>query len=199
MLQRISRTFLVSGLGLLIVGCSFRGCGAGTTDIPPEEQLHTYITTAVNITKQDQKEDLVNLTTGDLKSALINASEDTFKRAYIDKKYDFRNFEIVTRKDDPGGKQTQIDFKIVYKSWSAGETAERAPVVDTLNRATLIYEYGQWSIAKVESLGSQFEWDVGLPMDEVSTKGVNPEDPPKEVESSRAVDDSQNVETNQAP
>lgn len=162
-----------------------RGCSDGRQDIPPEEQLHSYIQTAVNVTRTEQRQELADLATGPLKSALLNASDDTFKRAYIDKKYDFRQFEIVQRKDVPGGKETQIDFKLVYKSWNAGETAERAPVLETTNRATMVYENGQWAIAKVESLGSNFEWEVGLPMDDVSTKGVDPDGAPVEVESSR--------------
>ena len=179
-------------VGLLVasatlLGCSMRGCSQDRQDIPPEEQLHSYISTAVNVTKAEQRQDLVDITTGPLKAALVNASEDSFKRAYIDKKYDFRSFDVIQRKDAPGGKETQVDFKLVYKSWNAGEPSDRAPVVETSNRATLIYEHGQWAISKVESLGSNFEWDVGLPMDGVSTEGVDPDGPPVEVESSREV------------
>ena len=170
-----------------LLGCSLRGCtgGDGRNDIAPEDQLHAYINTAVNVTKQEQRQELVDLTTGSLKASLINATEETFKRAYIDKKYDFKAFDIVQRNDAPGGKETKIDFKLVYKSWNAGESPNRAPTLETTNRATLEYEHGQWAISKVESLGTSFEWEVGLPMDGVSTKGVNPDDAPKEIESSR--------------
>ena len=164
-----------------------RGCSQDRQDIPPEEQLHSYISTAVTVTKAEQRQELVDITTGPLKAALVNASEDSFKRAYIDKKYDFRSFDVIQRKDAPGGKETQVDFKLVYKSWNAGEPSDRAPVIETSNRATLIYEHGQWAISKVESLSSNFEWDVGLPMDGVSTEGVDPDGPPVEVESSREV------------
>jgi|GEM_PF-6512363 len=174
-----------------------RGCsGRGRVDIAPEDQLHAYINTAVNVTKSEQRQDLLDLTTGELKGSLINASEETFKRAYIDKKFDFKSFDIVQRKDAPGGKETQVDFKLVYKSWSAGESSDRAPLLETTNRATLEYEHGQWAISKVESLGSSFEWEVGLPMDDVSTKGVNPDDAPKEIESSR--DDAMQDQKDQA-
>jgi hypothetical protein len=179
----------------VLLGCTARGCTGARQDIPPEEQLHSYINAAVNVTKAEQRAELVDLTTGPLKAALINASAQSFKRAYIDKKYDFRNFEIIQRKDAPGGKETQLDFKLVYKSWNAGETADRAPVVETSNRATLIYEHGQWAIEKVDSLGSNFEWDVGLPMDAVSTEGVDPEGEPKEIQSSRqGIDDQRSAE-----
>ncbi len=174
-----------------------RGCGGGLKDIPPEDQLHSYISTAVNVTKPEQRQELVDLTTGPLKAALINATDETFKRAYIDKKYDFQKFEIVQRKDAPGGKETQVDFKLVYKSWNAGESPERAPLTDTDNRATLVYEHGQWAIAKVESLGSSFEWEVGLPMDDVSTQGVDPEGEPTEVQSSRETIEEEQAATEQ--
>jgi hypothetical protein len=170
---------------LILVGCSMRGCSGYDKDIPPEDQLHSYITAAVNVTKPENKQDLVDLTTGALQAAIINASDETFKKAYIDKKYDFKNFEIIQRKDKEDGKETEIDFKLTYRSWNAGEAGERAPIVQTNNRATLEYHRGQWALSKVESLGSQFEWQVGLPMDDVSTKGVTPEDAPIEVESSR--------------
>lgn len=187
MLRESLRAICLFVASASLLGCTVGSCSGGRKDIPPEEQLHSYISTAVNVTKPEQRQDLVNLTSGSLKAALINASEETFKRAYIDKKYDFRGFDIVQRKDAPGGKETQVDFKLVYKSWNAGESPDRAPVVETNNRATLIYEHGQWAIAKVESLGSAFEWDVGLPMDNVSTEGVDPEGEPKEIESSREV------------
>ena len=170
---------------MVLVGCSLRGCGGYDKDIPPEDQLHSYVKAAVNVTKPEHKQELVDLTAGALKAALINASDETFKRAYIDKKYDFKNFEIIQRKDKEGGKETEIDFKLAYRSWNAGEAGDRAPVVQTTNRATLQYEHGQWALTKVESIGSQFEWEVGLPLDDVSTKGVSPEDAPVEVESSR--------------
>lgn len=191
MLRKMTRAafhFFVSA-GLL--GCSVRGCSQ-VSDIPPEDQLHSYISLAVNVTTPEQKQELLDLTTGDLKSALSGATEESFKRAYIDRKYDFKSFDILERKDVPDKKEVTIDFKLVYKSWNAGESADRAPVIETTNRATLDYENGQWALAKVESQGSNFEWEVGLPMDNVSTQGVKPEDAPKEIQSTREVPEEQN-------
>jgi hypothetical protein len=191
------RTLRAAGLFLFsatLLGCSLRGCSSSREDIPPEEQLHSYIQSAVNVTRPEQRQDLIDLTTGALKAGLVNATEETFKRAYIDKKYDFKEFQIIQRKDAPGGKETQIDFKLVYKAWSAGETAERAPLTETTNRATLVYEHGQWAISKVESLGTNFEWDVGLPMDGVKTEGITPETPPVEVETSRDASEKEQME-----
>ena len=58
-------------------------------------------------------------------------------------------------------------------------------MVDTKNRAWLTYEYGRWALAKVESLGTSFEWEVGLPMDDVRAEDYKEGDPPKEIRSSR--------------
>ena len=184
------RSFLISTSVMLSAGCSMRGCTGETKDIPPEDQLHSYISMAVNVTLPEQREELVSLTTGALKSALVNASEESFKKAYIDKKYDFKTFEIVSRKDNPDSKEIELDFKLVYRSWHAGEPPDRAPLLETVNRANMVYDHGQWALSRVESLSSSFEWEVGLPMDGVSTTGVKPEDPPVEIESSR----EQNIE-----
>lgn len=169
-----------------LLGCTMRGC-TSSDDIAPEDQLHSYINLAVNITRAEQREELVGLTAGELRTAISSATEETFRRAYIEKKYDFKSFEIIQRRDVPGKKELQVDFKLVYKSWNAGEAPERAPLIETTNRATMVYEHGRWAIAKVESLGSNFEWEVGIPMDDVSTKDVTPEDSPKEIESSREI------------
>jgi hypothetical protein len=171
---------------LLLAGCSIQKCGTGVYgDISPEDQLHSYITTAVNVTKPEQKEELMGLTSGPLRSALANTTPESFKRAYIDKKYDFKTFEILNRKEGGSDKEVTIEFRLKYKSWNAGESSERVPVVETTNRATMFYDKGQWSIYRVESQGTNFDWEIGLPMDDVSTKGVTPEDAPKEIETNR--------------
>lgn len=174
---------------MTFVGCGVRGCSSEIKDISPEDQLHAYIVGSVNVTRADQREELVDLTTGPMKSALVNASEETFKRAYIDKKFDFKSFELLQRKDNTEKKEVYLDFKLVYKSWSAGETKERAPEQENTNRATMVYDNGRWALSRVENLGSSFEWAVGLPMDSVSTNGVTPEDAPKEVQSSRELNE----------
>jgi hypothetical protein len=179
-----SKLFLASLL--LLVGCSMQKCGGGAYgDISPEDQLHSYITTAVNVTKPEQKEDLLNLTSGPLRAALVNTTPESFKKAYIDKKFDFKTFEIINRKEGASSKEVLIEFRLKYKSWNAGENSERMPIVETTNRATMFYEKGQWNIYRVESQGTNFDWEIGLPLDDVSSAGVKPEDAPKEIESNR--------------
>jgi hypothetical protein len=191
MLRRTS--FLLSFL-FLLVGCTMQKCGGNEqANVSPEDQLHSYITTAVNITKVEQKEDLLSLTSGPLRSALVNATDETFKKAYIDKKFDFKSFEILERKEGASDKEVLVEFRLKYKSWNAGEDGSRAPTVETTNRATLFYDKGQWSIYRVESQGSNFDWEYGLPLDDVSTKGVTPESEPVEVKSSREIDASEDL------
>lgn len=181
---RFRRALLLTLCTLTLIGCSIRGCSS-RSDVPPEEQLHAYINQAVNIVSHDQKEDLIALTTGELRRAISAASQETFFKAYVEKKYDFRGFEIIERRDLEPDKRIEIDFRLNYKSWNAGEEPDLAPFVETLNRAILEYEHGQWSIANVQSLETSFDWEVGLPMDSVDASGVSPDDPPVEIRSSR--------------
>lgn len=169
---------------VLLFGCTMRSCSS-RQDIPPEDQLHAYISRAVDITKMEQRQELVDLTTGPLKSALVNASEESFKRAYIDKRYDFRSFEIIEKREVEPAAKVQLDFKLIYKAWNAGENPERIPLTETVNRATLEYVHGQWAISSVENVNTSMDWEVGMPLDNVSTQGVKETDPPAEIQSSR--------------
>lgn len=183
MSKYLVRACVVAGFASLLVGCTGGGCSS-RKDIAPEEQLHTYISKAVNVIKPVDREDLVSLTSGALRSSLVNMSDDAFKQAYIDKKYDFKTFEILERKDS-SAKSLQIDFRIEYKAWRAGERPERAPFVDTKNRAYMVYEYGRWVISKVESLESNFVWEVGVPLDDVKGEALKEGEEPEEIRSSR--------------
>ena len=183
--QSISRRFMTLAIGTLVtIGCTMRSCSS-RKDISPEDQLHSYINTAVNITTPEERDSLLSLTSGELKRSISAATEEAFKTAYIDKKYDFRGFEIVERRDIEPEKVVELDFRLNYKSWAAGEEPELVPFVETLNRAKLVYEQGRWAIANVQSLETSFDWEVGLPLDNVDTTGVSPDDVPKEIQSSR--------------
>lgn len=186
------RTRIINfALVTLLVGCSLRTCSS-KKDVPPEDQLHAYISRAVDVTRPEQRQELIDLTTGPLRSALVNASEESFKRAYIEKHYDFKGFEIVERRDVDPGKRIELDFKLVYRSWNSGEQPDHVPMMETVNRATLDYDLGHWAIASVESLKTSMDWEVGLPLDDVSAKGVSPEDPPVEIDSSREPPEEEN-------
>lgn len=193
-MQRIRRQFTTLALGVFILsGCTMRSCSA-KKDIAPEEQLHSYINTAVNVTSLEEKEKLIALTSGDLRRAISSATDDAFTTAYINKRYEFRGFEIVERRDITPGELIELDFRLNYKSWSSGEEPHLVPFVETLNRAQLVYEHGRWAIASVKSLETSFDWEVGLPLDDIDTTGVSPEDEPKEINSSREWDEeSQNT------
>lgn len=180
----LPRALAFLSMALVLSGCTGKGCKQ-VRDIPPEQQLYSYISLAVNVTRMEQKQELIDLTTGPLRKAISNASDETFKKAYLDRKYEFKTFEIIERRDTEPRKAAQIDFRIAYKAWNPGEVPERQPIIETTNRATLSYELGRWAISNVESLGSKFEWDVGLPLEGVSTQGVDPEGPPAEIRTDR--------------
>lgn len=184
--SKASRLTIIALALMTAAGCTMRSCSA-KKDISPEEQLHSYINTAVNVTSLDEKEKLVELTTGELRRAISAASDEAFTKAYIDKKYDFRGFEIVERRDIEPDQQIELDFRLNYKSWVSGEEPELVPFVETLNRAELVYEHGRWVLSNVQSLETSFDWDVGLPLDSVDTSGVTPEDPAVEIRSSREI------------
>lgn len=162
---------------LLASGCSG---GCWRQDVPPENQLHTYITRAVNASVPDDRDGIIELTADPLRAALANLSPTDFKKAYLDTKFEVQTFEILQRQD-LSEKEIHMDFRIVYRSWTAGEVPDRVPTVDTRNRAILKYEFGRWALANVESLESNFHWEIGLSLDDVeATDG-----PPVEVVSSR--------------
>jgi hypothetical protein len=190
-----ARMIVIAMAAMTAAGCTMRSCSS-KLDISPEDQLHAYITAAVNVTEAAEKEKLVELTTGELRRAISAASPEAFKKAYIDKKYDFRGFEIVERREIDPEKTIELDFRLNYKSWATGEEPELVPFVETLNRAQLVYEHGRWVLSNVQSLETSFDWDVGLPLDNVDTTGVSPEDPPVEIKSSR---DEESPEADEAP
>jgi hypothetical protein len=203
MVNRINqpaRLLVVMAALVTASGCSFRGCSS-KKDIAPEDQLHSYITTAVNVTSSEDKEKLIELTSGELRRAISSASEEAFQKAYIEKKYDFRGFELVERRDIEPGKTLELDFRLNYKSWSTGEEPDLVPFVETLNRAVLTYEHGRWVISNVQSLETSFDWEVGLPLDNVDTTGITPETPPVQIRSSReeAEDEATPQETGAQP
>lgn len=178
--RRLKRIMMAVGGFLVTTGCTGGGCSR--LDIPPEEQLQSYIERAVNVTLPEDRERIVELTADPLKSALTNLSASDFKKAYIDTKFEVQTFEVLQRADT-GEKECEIDFRIVYRSWLPGENPERAPLVDTRNRAIMQYEYGRWALANVESLDSEFRWEIGLSLDDV--EAAPPEATPVEVTSSR--------------
>lgn len=188
---RLSRLFLLA-LFVLFVGCGPKRCG-GQDNIPPEEQLRNYIDLAVNITRLEQREELETLTTGEFRDTLTSLSEEAFKQSYLDRRYEFDEFEIIGNTEVEPKKEIQIEYRVKFRSWVTGEDKTRAPVQDVKSVATLKYSQGQWSIASIRPVDTNFNWDVGLPLDGVSTKGVLMDDSLDEVVSDEPAAEEQAV------
>jgi hypothetical protein len=176
---KLRRLFL-SVLFVFFVGCGPKKCGA-LTDVAPEDQLRNYIDLAVNIITVEQREELEGLTTGELKDTLTSLSADAFKVSYLDRRYEFDEFEILGKTEIEANKTTEIEYRVKFRSWLTGEDKTRAPVQEIKSIATLKYTQGHWAIAEIKPIDTDFNWDVGLPLDGVSTRGVILDEPGQDV------------------
>ena len=170
--QRIS---IISSL-IFFVGCGPTQCGK-RVDVSPEEQLRSYIDLAVNITRMDQREELENFTTGEFKDQITSASAEVFKRSYLDRRYEFDEFEVTNKTEVNPKKEVHLEYRVKFRSWLTGEDKTRVPAQDIKSLAVLKYTNGQWAIASIRPLDTTFNWDFGLPLDNVSTKGVTVDSP----------------------
>ena len=175
-----SRLFLTV-LFLFFVGCGPKRCNS-LSDIPPEEQLRTYIDLAVNIIRMEQREELEGLTTGEFKDSLTALSAEAFKSSYLDRRYEFDEFEFLQKTEIEPKKEVQIEYRVKFRTWITGEDKTRAPVQEITSVATLKYSQGQWAIADIKPTDTNFNWDVGLPLDGVLTRGVLLDEPEAESE-----------------
>jgi hypothetical protein len=161
---------------LIVAGCGPSRC-RGRTDVPPEEQLRAYLDLAVNITRMEQREELESYTTGDFLDNLSSASPEAFKKNYLDRRYEFEVFEVTGKSEVEPKKEIRIEYRVKYKTWLTGEDKTRSPVQEVRSIATMKYVNGQWVIAEVTPVDSEYSWEVGLPMEGVSTEGVSEDSP----------------------
>jgi hypothetical protein len=170
------RWMLLAVCFFLVSGCGPVRCGA-RVDIAPEEQLRSYIDLAVNITRMEQREDLENLTTGEFRDNLTSSSPEAFKKAYLDRRFEFEVFEVTSKAEVEAGREVQLEYRVKFRSWLTGEDKKRAPLQEMKSLATMKYTHGQWAIASIKPLDTDFNWDVGLPLEGVSTQGITPDSP----------------------
>lgn len=162
----------------VFVGCGPVRCAGGSrVDVAAEEQLRSYIDLAVNITRIEQREELESLTTGDFRDRLTSASPEAFKKSYLDRRYEFEVFEIISKNEVEANRETQLEYRVKFRTWLTGEDKARAPVQELKSIATMLYTKGQWAIAAIKPINSEYSWDVGLPMEGVSTQGVTSDSP----------------------
>ena len=172
---KLSRLYL-SLLFVFFVWCGPKRCSS-LQDIPAEEQLRSYIDLAVNIIRIEQRDELEALTTGEFKDSLTALSEEAFKESYLNRRYEFEEFELIGKTETEPQKEVEIEYRVKFKTWLIGEDKARAPVQEITSIATLKYSQGHWAVAAIKPLDTNFNWDVGLPLDGVSTKGVMPDEP----------------------
>jgi hypothetical protein len=167
--------YLVS-LFFIFVGCGPTRCGS-RVDVAPEDQLRNYIDLAVNITRIEQREELESLTTGEFREQLTSISPEDFKKAYLDRRYEFEVFEVTSKNEIEPGREMLLEYRVKFRSWVVGEDKTRAPQQETKSAAKMLYTNGQWAIASIQPADAEYNWDIGLPLEGVSTQGVTPESP----------------------
>lgn len=170
-----SRLVLLIGI-FLFVGCGPRACGK-RQDVAPEEQLRSYIDLAVNITRMEQREELEDFTTGEFRDQITSISPEAFKKSYLDRRYEFDEFEVTGKTEVVPDKETHLEYRVKFRTWLTGEDRTRAPLQEIKSVCVLKYSNGQWAIASIRPLDSSFNWEVGLPLEGVSTKGVTEDTP----------------------
>lgn len=144
---------------------------------PPENQLHRYIELAVNVTRMEQREELESLTTGEFRDQLSSASPEAFKRSYLDRRYKFDDFEVTGKTVVRPDKEIHLEYRVKFTTWLSGEDGSRAPEQDIRSVAIMNYTNGQWAIASIRPLDTSFNFEFGLPLEGVSTEGVNVDSP----------------------
>lgn len=160
----------------LFVGCGPVRCGT-RVDVAAEQQLQNYIDLIVNITRMDQREELESLTTGEFRDGLTSASPEAFKKAYLDQRYEFESFEVVGKTETTPGRELELEYRVKFRRWMTGEDKTRSPFQELRNVATMKYTNGHWAIAKIRSIDTEYSWEIGVPMDGVSTQGVTTDSP----------------------
>ncbi|MEN9810982.1 MAG: hypothetical protein RLZZ488_2549 [Pseudomonadota bacterium] len=170
-----SRLLILLG-AVFFVGCMPVRCGK-REDVAAEEQLRNYIDLAVNITRMDQREELESYTTGEFRDQLTSSSVESFKRSYLERRYEFEVFEVTNKTEVEAGREVQLEYRVKFKSWLTGEDKARAPVQEVSSVAIMKYTNGHWAIASIKPLNSEYNWDVGLPLEGISTQGVNENSP----------------------
>jgi len=134
---------------LFLIGCS-KMCGSGRNDMTPEQVVQTYLDISLNMTKVEQKQDLMKLTTGNLKNALVQAPDDVITAAFIKQNYKLERYSVVERRDRTP-RETEITFLLTYRNLGADKKAdpETAPKTTTENTLSVVKEDGAWFIRDV--------------------------------------------------
>ncbi len=134
---------------LVLAGCS-KMCGSSRDAMTPEQVVQRYLDISLNMTKVEQKKDLMKLTTGNLKNALVQAPDDIITQAFIKQNYKLERYSVVERRDRTP-RETEITFLLTYRNLGPDKSAnpETAPKTTTENTLSVVKEDGAWYIRDV--------------------------------------------------
>jgi len=149
-------------LSLSLLGC-VRSCEGKREGLPPEKVVESYLNTALNMRRVEQREELLQFTTGRLKEALASASEETIKSAYVNRHYEIESYAVIERRDRTP-RETEITFRLRYKDLGTADArptdTKSAPTVQTENSVALIKEKGAWFIRDVVGAKTSIDFPV---------------------------------------
>ncbi len=134
---------------LFLIGCT-KMCGQGREDLTPEQVVQLYLDISLNMTKVEQKQDLMLLTTGNLKNALVQAPDDIITKAFIKQNYQLERYSVIERRDRTP-RETEITFSLVYLNLGPDKKVKPtdAPRTTTENTLSVVREGGAWYIRDV--------------------------------------------------
>lgn len=176
MLFHFRRSYLPALFSFLfLIGCT-KMCGAGRDDLTPEQVVQLYLDISLNMTKVEQKKDLILLTTGNLKDALVQAPDDVITQAFIKQNFKLERYSVVERRDRTP-RETEITFSLVYLNLGPDKKMDpaTAPKTTTENTLSVVKEGGAWFIRDV--IGKKTSIDFLLDEEIKALPGPGIDDP----------------------
>lgn len=175
---------------LFLVGCN-KMCNSGRDDMTPEQVVQTYLNISLNMTKVEEKQELLKLTTGDLKSALEQASDEIITNAFLKQNYKLEAYSVVERRDRTP-RETEITFLLRYKNLGPNKSIpiDQAPEVKTENTLSVIKHDGAWYIRDV--IGKKTTIDFAMEEEIKANPGPGIDEPPPAEEEAPPVGEQQN-------
>ena len=130
-------------------GCASM-CGRARDAMTPEDVVEMYLDISLNMTKVEQKQELLKLTTGNLKNALESASDDIVNQAFIKQGFKLQKYSVVERRDRTP-RETEITFQLTYKNLGPDRAIKiaDAPQTTTENTVSVVRSDGAWYIRDV--------------------------------------------------
>lgn len=165
---------------LFLVGCS-KMCKSSRDDMTPEQVVQTYLNISLNMTKVEEKKELLKLTTGDLKAALEQASDEVVTNAFLKQNYKLEAYSVVERRDRTP-RETEVTFLLRYKNLGPNKSipVDQAPEVKTENTLSVIKHDGAWYIRDV--IGKKTTIDFALEEEIKASPGPGIDDTPPPAE-----------------